>query len=180
MTKNERTFALAGRVRAALEQRRVGSAVIGAMALAAHGYPRGTEDFDLATWTDPFTVLRAVAQELAAGGLEVELREPDADDPLGGVLDVRGPDADLVQVVNFRDRLAREAIQSAISLPGVPFPVVDLVHLVALKLDAGGPLDIADAIEVLKRNSPPPLDELRQVCSRHELSAKLERILSAL
>jgi len=180
MTQTEKTLAVVGLVRAALERHGVASAVIGAVALAAHGFARSTADFDLATVTDPFTVLRDVARELEAAGLEVELRYPDADDPVGGVLEVRGAGADPVEVVNLRNRLAREAIQTAISMPGAPFPVVDLVHLVALKVDAGGPQDVADVVQLLERNAPPPLEALREVCARHRLTDRLERVLAAL
>lgn len=71
------------------------------MALAVHKYPRATDDFDLATNTDPFRQLNEVAERLRARGFEVELVTPDAEDPLGGVLNVTGPDFNLVQVVNF-------------------------------------------------------------------------------
>jgi hypothetical protein len=118
---------------------------------------------DEKTFTDPDTVLKVVAKKLKGQGFRVELREPDANDPLGGLVIVRAPGANPVEVVNFRHELAREAIETAVSLPSVPFPVVDLVHLVALKLRAGGPQDVADAIQVLQRNHPP-----------------LERVLAAL
>lgn len=180
MTREEKTFAMARRVRAALEARGASSAVIGALALAAHGYARGTKDLDLATATDSFPLLKGVASELSAKGVRIELREPDANDPLGGVMVVRAKGAQPVEVVNFRNPLAKEAIRTAISLPAVPFPVVDLTHLVALKLLAGGPQDIADAIQVLEVNAPPPVDQLREVCSRFRLGKKLERVLAAL
>lgn len=182
MTRDEKTFAAARRVRAELEVHGARSAMIGALALAAHGFPRGTQDLDLATFTDPAAVLRPVARKLEDKGMRVEFREPGANDPLNGLLIVRTPGANPVEVVNFRpgNRLAREAIETAISLPSVPFPVVDLAHLVALKLRAGGPQDVADAIEVLKRHVPPPLDALREVCGRHRLGKALERVLAAL
>lgn len=58
------------------ETRGVGAVVIGAVALAAHGYVRLTEDLDLGVNTDLDT-LRRVAQTLRTSSFDVELREPD-------------------------------------------------------------------------------------------------------
>ncbi|MCA9548436.1 MAG: hypothetical protein KC933_00280 [Myxococcales bacterium] len=62
------------------------TAVIGALALAAHGYVRGTVDVDLASSVDPGSVLRALQDKLREGGLKTRLLLPDAEDPLGGML----------------------------------------------------------------------------------------------
>ncbi len=83
MTRAERTLAVATDV-----------------ALAVHGYVRDTEDFDIATAT--FRVLGLLEKELGLR-YDVELVTPDADDPLGGCLNVTGDDFDLVQIVNFEN-----------------------------------------------------------------------------
>src|SRR2546430_15763197 len=100
MSRAERTLAVATDVAAVLASHSVPCAVIGAVALAVHGYVRDTEDFDIATATDPFRVLAPIEKELASR-YRVELITPDADDPLGGCLNVTGDGFDLVQVVNF-------------------------------------------------------------------------------
>ena len=184
-----RTLAVAGQVVDALAARGVPAAVIGAMALAAYGYVRDTEDFDLATVADPFTTLREVAADLRRLGLRAELHEPDADDPLGGCLDVIGEDFDLVQVVNFFNPLAvrpnllgaeavREAIAGMVSDPR--FRIVDLPYLVALKLETGGHRDRSDVFALLSMRRPLDILSLREVCSRHGLGDKLEKVLSEL
>jgi hypothetical protein len=53
-SREEKTLEVAERVAAILGSRGVPSAVIGAMALAVHGYVRATRDFDLATHVHPF------------------------------------------------------------------------------------------------------------------------------
>ena len=58
-----------------LESRGVGAVVIGAVALAAHGYVRFTEDLDLGVNTDLGTLSR-VAEALRTAGFEVQVREP--------------------------------------------------------------------------------------------------------
>lgn len=182
----ERTLQVAERVSEVLEEHGVSSALIGAMALAAHGYPRMTEDVDLATATDPFGVLQLVARTLEAEGFEVKLATPDAQDPLGGVLTVSGEDSDPVQVVNFLNPLApgsslgADAVASAVAVEGSRLKVVDLVHLVALKLYAGGPKSLADISELLDRNRDADLEALQRVCRAHGLADDLELVLSRL
>lgn len=66
-----------------LELRGVGAVVIGAVALAAHGYVRFTQDLDLGVNTD-LSTLRSAAREEQGAGFAVVLREPDGQDPLGG------------------------------------------------------------------------------------------------
>ena len=74
--------------------------MIGALALAVHGYPRDTRALDLAVAGDS-KVMHDVARGLRALGHAVEVRDPDPDEPLGGVMDVSSEGVDLVQVVNF-------------------------------------------------------------------------------
>lgn len=186
-TRQERTLAVAEQIRDVLEAAGVKSALIGALALAAHQYPRYTRDLDLATNTDPFTTLREVAAQLRARGLSAELETPDADDPLGGVLKVTGPDFDRIEVVNFYNPmargcglLAREAIDAATPMlqPDSSLPVVSLPHLVAFKLYAGGRKSTNDVLELLERNQPLDLQALRDVCARHGLVSKLDPLLA--
>jgi hypothetical protein len=184
MGNPESTLRAAARVREALERKGVPCALIGALALAVHGYTRATKDLDLATFTDPFTVLREVAVELAEVGLKAEMLYPDADDPIGGALKVRPPNAMRIEVVNFlnplrrpRGTLEREAIESATEQPDLGLRVVDLPHLVALKLRAGGPGDIRDVVELLRIKHPA---EVKSVCDRHKLGGALERVLAEL
>lgn len=77
------------------------TAVIGATAMAVHGYVRATQDIDLGTVGLSLDRLRAVAQVLRAQGLDAEVREPDAADPLGGLIRITDPAGHQVDVVNF-------------------------------------------------------------------------------
>jgi hypothetical protein len=56
--KERRTLVVAERVHDLLLSQGIETAVIGAMALAVHGYVRTTRDFDLASHTEPFLKLR--------------------------------------------------------------------------------------------------------------------------
>jgi hypothetical protein len=188
-TRSERTLVAAEEVCAVLESHGARAALIGGLALAVHRFARYTEDLDLATDTDPFTVLREVTVALAARGFEAKLITPDAEDPLGGVVNVRRDDIEPIQIVNFYNPLAlaggalgAEAIRSAQPLlrPESELPVVDLAHLIALKLYAGGRKSQTDVLELLERNQPLDLSSIRSVCARHGQGAALERLLEEL
>ena len=81
MTEPDGMIRAAEEVAGVLEPRGVQVVVIGAMALAAHGYVRFATDLDLGVNTDPVT-LKRVAEPLRTVGFEVERRESDGQDPL--------------------------------------------------------------------------------------------------
>ena len=183
-TSLDATLAVAASVVEVLAQHGAEALIIGAMALAVHRYPRDTVDLDLATAIDPRELL-AIAQELRATGLEVQVHLPDAEDPLGGVIDVRGEGADLVQVVNFLNppaggfpRLVADASATATPLiPGKPLKVVDLATLVVFKLYAGGSKSRLDVLELLARNPELDLEQLRARCREYGLEGELDGVL---
>ena len=165
-----------------LEHHRVDAVVIGAVALAAHRYVRLTQDIDLGVNAD-IEALRAVASALCAAGFQAELREPDAQDPLGGVIDVTGTFGSL-QIVNFAERfpaVIEDALRTAtVALrPGSRLRIAPLPQLVALKLYAGGIKSKADVLELLERNPEANLDEIRKVCRRYRVGG-LDAILREL
>ena len=86
----EETVALSQAVHRYLTTRGVNSALIGAMALAAHRYVRATTDVDLAVVTDLAT-LRELTRGLRETLVDAEVTflEPDSDDPLGGVITIK-------------------------------------------------------------------------------------------
>lgn len=167
MSDPEAVIRAAEDVAGVLESRGVGAVVIGAVALAAHGYVRFTEDLDLGVNTDLAT-LGEVAEALRAAGFDVELREPDGEDPLGGVVDVRGPFG-LVQIVNYGGRFPAVidgglAAADTVIRPGSRLRIVPLPHLVALKLYAGGAKSRADIVELLSRNPEADTAAIRDLC----------------
>ena len=177
------TLRTAERVAAILAEHQVASVVIGALALAVHNYPRATEDLDLAIAVAP-AALESLATALRAEGFQVDVRMPDASDPLVGVIDVRAPDADLVQVVNFDNspaggfpRLVTDAMPGALPMGTAGLRVVDLPMLVAFKLYAGGTKSALDIMALLERNDV-DLEALRSTCVALRLSGELERVLA--
>lgn len=147
--------------------------VIGALALAAHGYLRFTQDVDLGVDAD-LRQMRRLVEVLRAAGYDSELHEPDADDPLGGVIDVSGTFG-LVQIVNFGDRFPA-AIRDALAGEDIrPHPesllrIMPIPQLVALKLYAGGWKSRADIVEMLRRNPQVDLAMIGETCRKYRLS----------
>lgn len=165
-----------------LKQHQVDAVVIGATALAAYNYVRQTEDIDLGVNAD-IPTLQAIVTSLRRSGFQTELRKPDADDPLGGVIDITSP-AGLLQVISYAGRFPA-AIKDAVRnfhlavRPGSPLHLVPIPQLIALKLYAGGHKSQADIIELLSRNPDIDIEEVREVCSRYRLRGLDELIAEA-
>lgn len=184
------SLALAERVAAAASELGIATALIGASALAAHHYQRGTRDVDLGSSVD-LRSLRALRDAVLALGLRSELRTPDEDDSLGGLLVVWEHEDDdgepllPVEVVNFgnphrpRPNPGRRAIDHALPLePGSPLRFVTLADLVALKLYSGSRKDLGDLVELLARNPGADRDEIRAVAGPFDASGELETLFA--
>ena len=134
MRNHDGLLAAAERVASLLTDRGFDGMVIGAAALAAHGYVRHAEDIDLGV-NVAIRELDAVAAGLREAGYEVHVREPDGQDPLGGVLDVIGP-AGLVQIINFGERfpavIDSELAEATLRVrSGASLRIIPLAHLIA-------------------------------------------------
>ena len=180
----EQLLTAAAIVHEELEKAGIRSAIIGAVALAARGYPRATADLDLATFTPPYPGLTQVNRALQARGLTAEFRDPDAKDPLGGVIRVEVDPVREIDVVNFLNPWSGgpdvivEAIAQADNglIEGCVIPVVTLPHLVAIKLYGGGPKNRLDVGELLLRQ-PDSLTETRALCERFGYERALDTVL---
>ena len=165
-----------------LRRHRVDAVVIGATALAAYHYVRQTEDVDLGVNAD-LTTLRTITNALRKAGYTAELREPDGQDPLGGVVDVSGPFG-LLQIISFANRFPAvidDALRSSrlAVRQGSPLRLVPIPQLIALKLYAGGYKSKADIVELLIRNPEIDFEEIREVCRRYRLKGIDELIADA-
>jgi hypothetical protein len=165
-------LAAAERVAALLAEKGISALVIGAIALAAHRYIRFTHDIDLAIDAD-LASMRDCTLALSTAGYEAVFHEPDADDPLGGVIDITGTFG-LVQVISFADRfpaaIKDSFASSPLSLyPGSALRLIPIPQLVALKLYAGGHKAKADIIELLKRNPEQDRAGITRTIKRYRL-----------
>jgi hypothetical protein len=159
--------------------------LIGATALAAHGYPRHTEDIDFAVAMPPRDLER-LADTLRSSERTVAYSAPDPSDPLGGVVTVSARDCLPVQVVNFdnppaggfpalvRDSLERSSARDPQGTPGrLPTPE----DLILFKVYAGGPKSELDILEFLTRCRV-DLPALRKAARGYGISEALEQVLA--
>lgn len=160
----------------------VDTALIGATALAFHRYVRATQDVDLAASIhEPFTVFRELERSVLAAGFKIRVSLPDDQDSLGGVAriweneDSDGDPLEPIELVNFYNPLrprrspATAAIRDAEPVEQTKLRCVRLPDLVALKCDAGGRHDLADVVEVLRRNPSANREEIRERCKSYGL-----------
>ncbi len=163
-----------------LEKYSIDAVIIGAIALAAHRYIRQTEDLDFGI-NASLLKMRELTDSLNREGFHTELREPDMDDPLGGVIDIRG-DFGLVQIVNFGERFPAvidDALRTSTlyAREGSSLRVIPIPHLIALKLYAGGHKSKSDILELIARNPEVDLDEVRKLCAGYRLRGLDELLL---
>ena len=174
MTSSEASAELAEHVLGVLQRHNVDAVVIGGVALAAHNYLRATEDLDLGVNATVAT-LRAVRDELQRQGYEVELREADGDDPLGGTIDVASKSGGLMQVVNFDNspsngfpKVIRDALQ-AMGPPTGKLRIAPLPYLIAMKLYAGGEKSRRDIQALVQNNPDADWEAIRALCTSYGL-----------
>ena len=181
---------LAERVVAAATELQISTALIGAAALAFHGYVRATNDLDLGVSVSSLDKLQLLDQRLAALGLHTRLQLPDDQDVLGGVLrvweheDDEGEPLDLVEIVNFYNPLrprrgpGTSAIQRATPItPGSPIRCVGLADLIALKLAAGSLSDKADVVRLVELHPDADAAEIRATCAQYGLGARFDELI---
>ncbi len=176
-------MSLLRRVFEIVEGRSVPVALIGGVALAAHGIVRATKDADLLA-TDLVLLDPAMWKPLEADGVSVSVNRGDSEDPLAGVVRFRREPEPPVDLVLGRERwldgvLAR---RQPVELSGESLQVVTAADLVLLKLDAGGPIDLIDARLLLSGPDGPRLRktiEGRSLELPRRLQKPLKNLLSA-
>lgn len=180
-------LSVADRVTRALSEAQIPNVLIGAAAMAIHGYVKSTAGVDLATAVEPTSALARIARRLAEEGLDAEYIHPDPDDPLGGVIRTWVTAESTVDVVNFLnpyragvESLLRDGLANApAAQEGSPLRVMPLTHLIGLKLYAGGPQSVADVAELIRINGVPEA-ELRSFLARFGLEERFDAVRAQL
>jgi hypothetical protein len=166
-----------------LHQRSIDYAVVGAMAAAVHGVIRASMDADA-------VVLLAVAQAqelraaLEVAGLTADLRRGDPDDPIAAVLALKDGFGNRVDLLIGLRGIDSSAYERAIdvTLHDESIRVVSCEDFVAMKLFAGGPIDLRDAEQAFRVNvATIDRELLRLLCRKYgrDVQQKLEALLVA-
>lgn len=149
------------------------NALIGALAVGAHGYPRATDDVDFVCPADP-TEIQA---RLGAAGMATSVRrgdilEGDIRSCVFGTLD--GIRVDVLFPPVPIDWSATVLLPLA---TGSRLRVVSLTDLIRLKLRAGGPLDMIDVVQLVRRH-PDLVPFALSVAEAYRLRDRLEAWLA--
>lgn len=147
------------RVTQRLDERAVRYCVIGATALAAHGWARFTADVDLLVMDDS-----VLDQRFWSGVGSPQIHRGDHDDPLAGIVRFSGEVAH--DVIVGRGAAMQLAVATAQPSSVLGCPVATPLALVLLKLEAGGPQDRHDIIGLVQSqraiNGAPWLDLVQE------------------
>lgn len=147
-------------------------ALIGSLAVAAHGYVRATDDIDLASPLDP-KVIRAA---LSAAGIDSSSRRGSVRDGeirsvVSGTLE--GVDFDIL----FPPVLIPWETTVTLTVGEAEIRVVALDDLLRLKLRAGGPQDLLDIVHLIQLH-PEKLSLAREVATAHKNLDQLDAWLA--
>lgn len=170
-------------VAAVLQEQGIDYVVVGAMAASAHGFIRATTDAD-ALVSIGLPKLRHLQRSLKKAGFKAELHQGDADDPITALLAVTDKHGNRVDVLAGLRGFDAEAFSRAMTVPylGTSLRVVGREDLIAMKCFAGGPLDVADAREIIQgARKPIDVDLARRITRRFGRTAAdtLEQLLKS-
>lgn len=128
-------------------------AAIGALAVAYHGWVRASMDADaLVNFKGASLDIDALQSRLKANRWEVDFRKGDPDDPLGYVIRIRDGAGHQVDLIGGIRRLDAGFFERALAaeMQGLRLRMASPEDLLALKIFAGGPLDLDDAKGILQ------------------------------
>ena len=144
--------------------------MIGGLAVSAHGYVRATDDVDFISVADP----QEIQGLLAAAGIASSIRRGDV---LEG--DIRSVVYGTIDGIRFDILFPPVHIDwnRTVALPieeGQPrLRVVDLDALIRLKLRAGGPQDLIDIVQLVRRH-PEMQEQALRFAEAYKLRDRLE------
>jgi hypothetical protein len=144
------------------------------LAVAAHGYVRATDDVDFACPANA----KEVQARLGGAGIQSAIRRGDS---LAG--DIQSVVYGTVDGVRFDVILPPvpidwgRGVELTIEKGRPPLRVVDLDALIRLKLRAGGPQDLIDVVQLVRRH-PEAQPKALAVAEAHGLRGRLEAWLA--
>ncbi len=121
------------------------------MAASAHGVVRASLDADVILFTTD-SEMGKLETRFKTQGFQTELRRGDFDDPIAAVLALSDSHANRVDMLAGLRGMEKEALSRSIEVPfqGTLLRVIGLEDFIAMKVFAGGPLDIDDARRAIR------------------------------
>ena len=164
-----------------LAARSIDYAVIGALAASLHGAGRASLDADLVVSASVMEGM-GINDALKRAGLTTDFRRGDLEDAIPGLVRVSDSFGNQVDVLLGIRGLDPKAFSRTVEVPleGTPLRFVGREDFIAMKVAAGGPIDLVDAQNAIAAD-PKSLDMglLRNLGLRFgtSASASLERML---
>lgn len=164
-----------------LRAKTVKYAVVGAMAGAVHGVIRASLDAD-AIVSLAAQEASALSNDLTAAGFNVELKKGDFEDPISAVLVIKDKYRNRVDLLFGLKGFDPDAFDRTlqVEMNGQPLQVVGREDFIAMKLYAGGPVDLRDAQQAFFVNRDaidiPLLEKLTARFGRHA-AKKLDSLI---
>jgi hypothetical protein len=156
-------------------------AVIGALAASVHGVVRASMDADvlLSVGTHEAKQLEGV---LKAAGLRTNLTHGDFEDPIPGLLKVSDSFGNRVDLLLGLKGIEPQAFSRLIGVPfqGSVLKFIGREDFIAMKVFAGGPMDLVDAKRAISAGQDSlDFDLMRRLARRYgrDVSESLERLL---
>jgi hypothetical protein len=156
-------------------------AVVGALAASIHGAVRASMDADVVL-SMGLTQADGLGQMLKAAGFRTELVRGDLDDPIPALLKVDDLYGNRVDLLIGLKGLDPQAYSRAIAVPfqGMKLKFIGREDFIAMKVFAGGPVDLVDAGRAITAAGASLDRELvRRVAKRfgRQTSQSLEQLL---
>jgi hypothetical protein len=163
--------------------RNVEYAVIGAMAASVHGVVRASMDADVLLSVD-LQEARHLEGLFQAAGLRTELTPGDFQDPIPGLLKVSDSFGNRVDLLLGLRGMDPQAFSRVIEVPfqGSTLKIIGREDFVAMKVFAGGPMDIVDATRAISAGRDSlDIHLMRRIAKRYgrDASESLERLLAS-
>jgi hypothetical protein len=157
-------------------------AVIGALAASIHGAVRASMDADVLLSVETQRA-RDLEGGLKVGGFHTELTRGDFEDPIPGLLKVSDSFGNRVDLLLGLKGTEPQAFSRVVAVPfqGSSLKFIGREDFIAMKVFAGGPVDLIDAKRAIyAANNSLDLDLLRRVAKRYgrDASESLERLLA--
>jgi predicted nucleotidyltransferase len=156
-------------------------AVIGAMAASVHGVVRASMDADVLLSIDSQQAKHLEAV-FAASALLTELTRGDFEDPVPGLIKVSDSFGNRVDLLLGLRGLEPDAFSRVVEVPfqGSKLKFIGREDFIAMKVFAGGPMDLLDAARAISAGRDSlDFDLIRRLAKRYgrDASVALERLL---
>ena len=138
-----------------LDARKIGYAVIGALAASLHGAVRASMDADVVLGAD-MRKARGLEEDFRAAGFQTQLTRGDVDDPIPGMLRIADAYARQVALSFGLRGLELQSFSRVVEVffQGRTVKFIGREDFVAMKAFAGGSLDLRDAARAISAAGP--------------------------